>query len=232
MSKTNVSDLLIAMLAQAGVKCIYGIAGDGLNALTEPQRKRDDMAWVHTRHEEVAAFAAGGGAPDRRAGGVRRARAAQAPSASSTASTIASARACPYSHRCRTKTKLVSSLTREGGLDPAKMVRAAVPARVRPASPRLRTFLMRWHGCGFQNFASAFRYERSRLAARSCLSCSSARTRSTSTTSACSAALRACAVNAGVRPNLKVLVNAAKMIGRKPLIDRVFDAGDGKAIRR
>ncbi len=60
MSKSNVADLLIEMLAQAGVKRIYGIAGDSLNALTESLRKRGDMAWVHTRHEEVAAFAAGG----------------------------------------------------------------------------------------------------------------------------------------------------------------------------
>jgi pyruvate dehydrogenase (quinone) len=59
MRKSNVADLLIEALHQAGVERIYGIAGDSLNAITEALRKRADMKWVHTRHEEVAAFAAG-----------------------------------------------------------------------------------------------------------------------------------------------------------------------------
>ena len=59
MSKTNVADLLVEALHQAGVRRIYGIVGDSLNGMIEALRKRTDMAWVHTRHEEVAAFAAG-----------------------------------------------------------------------------------------------------------------------------------------------------------------------------
>ena len=59
MSKTNVADLLIEALHQAGVKRVYGIVGDSLNGFIEALRKRGDMEWVHTRHEEVAAFAAG-----------------------------------------------------------------------------------------------------------------------------------------------------------------------------
>ena len=55
----NVADLLIQILKRAGVKRIYGIAGDSLNALTETIRKDGSIAWIHTRHEEVAAFAAG-----------------------------------------------------------------------------------------------------------------------------------------------------------------------------
>ena len=55
----RVADLLVEALAQAGVRRVYGIAGDSLNALTESLRKRHDIAWVHVRHEEVAAFAAG-----------------------------------------------------------------------------------------------------------------------------------------------------------------------------
>ncbi len=60
MSKQNVADLVIAALYQAGVRRIYGVAGDSLNALTEALRKHGGIDWMHTRHEEVAAFAAGG----------------------------------------------------------------------------------------------------------------------------------------------------------------------------
>ena len=59
MNKTNVAELLVEALRLAGVKRVYGIAGDSLNSLTEALRKRGDLAWVHVRHEEVAAFAAG-----------------------------------------------------------------------------------------------------------------------------------------------------------------------------
>ena len=59
MSKTNVAGFLVEMLHQAGVKRIYGVAGDSLNAMTESLRKRHDIDWVHMRHEEAAAFAAG-----------------------------------------------------------------------------------------------------------------------------------------------------------------------------
>jgi pyruvate dehydrogenase (quinone) len=60
MSKQNVADLVIAALYQAGVRRIYGVAGDSLNALTEALRQHGGVDWMHTRHEEVAAFAAGG----------------------------------------------------------------------------------------------------------------------------------------------------------------------------
>ena len=59
MSKLTIADLLVAAIKQAGVKRVYGIAGDSLNALTESIRKDRDIDWVHVRHEEVAAFAAG-----------------------------------------------------------------------------------------------------------------------------------------------------------------------------
>lgn len=60
MNKMNVADLLIEALHTAGVRRIYGVAGDSLNAITEALRKHGGIDWVHTRHEEVAAFAAGG----------------------------------------------------------------------------------------------------------------------------------------------------------------------------
>src|SRR6185503_17420249 len=46
-------------LAQAGVKNIYGVSGDSLNGITDTIRTRNDLQWVHVRHEETAAFAAG-----------------------------------------------------------------------------------------------------------------------------------------------------------------------------
>ena len=58
MSK-NVAELLVDVLAQAGVHRIYGVSGDSLNGITDVLRTRDDMRWVHVRHEETAAFAAG-----------------------------------------------------------------------------------------------------------------------------------------------------------------------------
>ena len=60
MSKQNVAELVIEALHAAGVRRIYGVAGDSLNAITEALRKHGGIDWVHTRHEEVAAFAAGG----------------------------------------------------------------------------------------------------------------------------------------------------------------------------
>ena len=60
MSKTNVADLIVQALHQAGVERIYGVVGDSLNAVTEALRKQGTIDWIHTRNEEAAAFAAGG----------------------------------------------------------------------------------------------------------------------------------------------------------------------------
>ncbi|MBW9089506.1 ubiquinone-dependent pyruvate dehydrogenase [Rhizobium wenxiniae] len=57
--KSKVADVMTEILHSAGVKRIYGVVGDSLNGLTESLRKRGDIEWVHTRHEETAAFAAG-----------------------------------------------------------------------------------------------------------------------------------------------------------------------------
>ena len=58
MSK-KVADLLVDVLAEAGVRRIYGVVGDSLNGITDSIRKRKSPEWIHVRHEEVAAFAAG-----------------------------------------------------------------------------------------------------------------------------------------------------------------------------
>ncbi len=59
MSKFTIADLVVAAIKQAGVKRVYGLAGDSLNALTEAIRNDKEIDWIHVRHEEVAAFAAG-----------------------------------------------------------------------------------------------------------------------------------------------------------------------------
>lgn len=55
----NVADVFVEVLEKAGIKRIYGIVGDSLNGITNALQKRKTISWVHTRHEEVAAFAAG-----------------------------------------------------------------------------------------------------------------------------------------------------------------------------
>ncbi len=55
----TVAEQFVATLCAAGVKRVYGIAGDSLNALTDAIRRSKQIEWVHVRHEEVAAFAAG-----------------------------------------------------------------------------------------------------------------------------------------------------------------------------
>jgi pyruvate dehydrogenase (quinone) len=58
MAKT-VAEQFVEILAAAGVKRIYGIVGDSLNGLTDAIRRHGKIEWIHVRHEEVAAFAAG-----------------------------------------------------------------------------------------------------------------------------------------------------------------------------
>jgi pyruvate dehydrogenase (quinone) len=55
----KVAEIFIETLVNAGVKRVYGVAGDSLNGLTDTIRKSKDIHWMHVRHEEVAAFAAG-----------------------------------------------------------------------------------------------------------------------------------------------------------------------------
>src|SRR3954468_16757530 len=55
----TVADQFAETLVAAGVKRVYGIVGDSLNGLTDSLRRQGKIEWVHVRHEEVAAFAAG-----------------------------------------------------------------------------------------------------------------------------------------------------------------------------
>ena len=59
MAKKKVADLLVDVLAKAEVRQVYGVSGDSLNGITNSIRTNKQIRWVHVRHEETAAFAAG-----------------------------------------------------------------------------------------------------------------------------------------------------------------------------
>ena len=54
----RVADQLAQTLVAAGVERVWGVVGDSLNGFTEALRTTS-IRWMHVRHEEVAAFAAG-----------------------------------------------------------------------------------------------------------------------------------------------------------------------------
>ncbi len=54
----RVADVIVDTLAVAGAKRCYGVPGDTLNYVTDAIR-RSDIRWIHVRHEEAGAFAAG-----------------------------------------------------------------------------------------------------------------------------------------------------------------------------
>ena len=55
----TIADLMAQTLTVAGVKRIYGVVGDSLNGFTDSLRRQKKIDWIHMRHEEAAAFAAG-----------------------------------------------------------------------------------------------------------------------------------------------------------------------------
>ena len=55
----TIADLITATLADAGVKRIWGVTGDSLNAINDSLRRLGSIEWMHVRHEETGAFAAG-----------------------------------------------------------------------------------------------------------------------------------------------------------------------------
>ena len=59
MAKKNVAQLMVDVLAEAGVQRIYGVSGDSLNGITDSIRAKQKVQWIHVRHEETAALAAG-----------------------------------------------------------------------------------------------------------------------------------------------------------------------------
>lgn len=55
----KVSDQLVETLVEAGVKRIYAVTGDSLNEVNEAVRQNEEIQWIHVRHEETGAYAAG-----------------------------------------------------------------------------------------------------------------------------------------------------------------------------
>lgn len=55
----KVAEQLVEMLVEAGVKRIYAVTGDSLNEVNDAVRRNGQLEWIHVRHEEVGAFAAG-----------------------------------------------------------------------------------------------------------------------------------------------------------------------------
>ena len=54
----NVAELFVETIHAAGVRRVWGLPGDSLNAFTDALRRDKRIAWMHMRHEESAAFAA------------------------------------------------------------------------------------------------------------------------------------------------------------------------------
>jgi pyruvate dehydrogenase (quinone) len=59
MMSQTVSELLVGVLEQVGVRQIFGLIGDSLNPLADAVR-RSKIEWIGVRHEEGAALAASG----------------------------------------------------------------------------------------------------------------------------------------------------------------------------
>lgn len=55
----KVSEVVVDTLVEAGAKRCWGIVGDTINHFTDALRKCD-LTWMHVRHEEAGALAAGG----------------------------------------------------------------------------------------------------------------------------------------------------------------------------
>lgn len=55
----KVAEQLVDMLVEAGIKRIYAVTGDSLNEINDAVRRNGKIQWIHVRHEEVGAYAAG-----------------------------------------------------------------------------------------------------------------------------------------------------------------------------
>lgn len=54
----NVSDQLLQILTDAGVKQVFGLTGDALNHFVDAIRRQEKVEWITVRHEETAGYAA------------------------------------------------------------------------------------------------------------------------------------------------------------------------------
>jgi pyruvate dehydrogenase (quinone) len=60
MSAPTCADYIASALAAIGVERIWGVTGDSLNGLNDSLQRLGRIRWMHVRHEEAGAFAAGG----------------------------------------------------------------------------------------------------------------------------------------------------------------------------
>jgi pyruvate dehydrogenase (quinone) len=47
MAERKLADLLVDVLAEAGVRRIYGVSGDSLNGITDSIRAKKQIQWIH-----------------------------------------------------------------------------------------------------------------------------------------------------------------------------------------
>src|ERR1700733_10845121 len=59
MSQKTIAEIVVETLIAAGVKRVYGVVGDSLNAILEQIAYHKEIEWIPVRHEETGAFAAG-----------------------------------------------------------------------------------------------------------------------------------------------------------------------------
>src|ERR1700722_4393664 len=55
----KIAKMLVETLIEAGVENVHGLVGDSANAIAREIHESGKIKWVHYRHEEAAAFAAG-----------------------------------------------------------------------------------------------------------------------------------------------------------------------------
>ena len=55
----KIANQLIECLVKNNIKRIYAVTGDSLNEVNDAVRVNKEIQWVHVRHEEVGAYAAG-----------------------------------------------------------------------------------------------------------------------------------------------------------------------------
>ncbi|MBL3655358.1 thiamine pyrophosphate-dependent enzyme [Fulvivirga sediminis] len=60
--KETVAEYILKKLKEIGVKRIWAVTGDALNAFADAVQKDDELEWISVRHEENAAFACYGSA--------------------------------------------------------------------------------------------------------------------------------------------------------------------------
>ena len=59
MSKKTVTDALVAEMAEAGVKRLYGLVGGSLNPVSDSLRRDARITFIRVRHKETAGSAIG-----------------------------------------------------------------------------------------------------------------------------------------------------------------------------